>query len=529
MKRLAAGFADWLDSRTGFRWLRHHALDEPLPAGTGWWFTLGSILLFGLSVQVLTGIALALYYAPTPDHAWDSVRFITTSVRGGAFLRGLHHWGAGVVVVAAVIHLIRVVAFGSYRKPREVNWIVGLLLLLVILGFGLTGYLLPWDQRAYWATVVAINISKLTPGGGEFVATLLRGGSDIGALTLTRWYALHVLVLPAVLVTLVVAHLYLMRRHGISGPVTPKAGPSQLFFPNQAVRDLLMSIVVGVLMAVLAWKGAPALEPPADPTASNYVPRPEWYFLGLFQLLKYFPGRWEIVGAMVIPGIVMAFLALLPWLDRGRTREARRRLAVLMPFTGGLVLIVTLTVLGARDSAPANVAQWNVRELAGASLIQTSERCVRCHRADGLARPIEAGRIAQPAAWLTTHVDDPEVIAAGIRPAPVGTGTAQAESKAILAALSRLRSGPPPVVDADTTKVHVLVARFCLNCHIIDGVGGKDGPELSHVGVKLSAATMERRITDPTSVKTDAEMPSFADKITPEDIRAIANWLSQRK
>jgi ubiquinol-cytochrome c reductase cytochrome b subunit len=290
-----------------------------------------------------------------------------------------------------------------------------------------------------------------------------------------------------------------------------------------------MAALVGVLMAVLAWKGAPALEPPADPTSSAYIPRPEWYFLGLFQLLKYFPGRWEIVGAMVIPGLVMGFLALLPWLDRGRTREARRRLAVLMPFTGGLVLIVTLTVLGARDSAPASAAQWNVRELGGAALIQTSERCVRCHRADGLAQPIEAGRIGKPADWLAAHVDDPEVIAAGVRPAPAGTGTAQAESKAILAALARLRSGPPPAFDAETTKVHVLVSRFCLNCHVIDGVGGKDGPELSHVGVKLSAATMEQRITDPTTVKPDAEMPSFAGKITPEDIRLIASWLAQRK
>ena len=134
--------------------------------------------------------------------------------------------------------------------------------------------------------------------------------------------------------TLVVAHLYLMRRHGISGPVTPKAGPSQMFFPHQAARDLTMAVVVGVLLAALAWKGAPALEPPADPTSSDYIPRPDWYFLGLFQLLKYFPGRWEVVGALVIPGLVMGFLALLPWLDRGRTREARRRLSVLLPFTG---------------------------------------------------------------------------------------------------------------------------------------------------------------------------------------------------
>ena len=189
-----------------------------------------------------------------------------------------------------MLHLVRVVFFGSYRKPRELNWIVGLLLLQVILAFGLTGYLLPWDQRAYWATVVTINIARLTPVLGDVVAAVLQGGAEVGALTLTRWYAVHVMVLPAVLVGLVVVHLYLMRRHGISGPVTPRIGSSQMFFPHQAARDLTMAVAGGVLLAALAWRGAPALEPPADPTSSDYIPRPEWYFLGLFQLLKYFPG-----------------------------------------------------------------------------------------------------------------------------------------------------------------------------------------------------------------------------------------------
>ena len=524
MKKLA----DWLDNRTGFRFLRHHALDEPLPPGTGWWFTLGSLLLFGLTIQVATGIALAMYYAPTPDHAWDSVRYITTDVRGGSFLRGLHHWGASLVVVAAMLHLIRVVIFGSYRKPREVNWLVGLVLLLIILAFGLTGYLLPWDQRAYWATVVAINISKLTPVVGEFVAGLLRGGSEIGALTLTRWYSAHVLLLPLALLSLVVAHLYLMRRHGISGPVRLQPGRrSQMFYPYQATRDLTVALLAGVLLIALALNGAPALEPPADPTSGDSIPRPDWYFYGLFEMLKYFPGKWEVVGALVIPGLAVTFLALLPWIDRGRSREVRDRLPVLVPFAAGLVLIAALTIRGARDNPGAPASRpWNIREIAGASLAQTGDRCIRCHKPDGAAAPVEAGAIRQTAAWLAAHVADPEVIAPGIREAPQ---TNQAETHTIIAGLARLRTGPPPNVAPDTLAVYRLYGRFCVNCHVIDGVGGKDGPDLSHVGTKLTLATIEQRIIDPLVVDPIAEMPAFGEKLSPEEIRRLAVWLSERK
>jgi len=527
VKRLTGAVADWLDNRTGFRSLRRHALDEPLPPGTGWWFTLGSLLLFGLGVQVATGIALAVYYAPTPDHAWDSVNYISSSVRGGAFLRGLHHWGASLVVSASILHLCRVVFFGSYRKPREVNWLIGLALLHVILAFGLTGYLLPWDQRAYWATVVTINISKLTPALGEMVGAFLRGGDDIGALTLTRWYAAHVLVLPVILLGLVVAHLYLMRRHGISGPVTPKPGRSEMFFPYQASRDFTVAAVAGILLAVLAWKGAPVLEAPADPTSTDYVPRPEWYFLGLFQLLKYFPGRLEVIGALVVPGIVMTFLVLLPWLDRGRTRLAKQRLSVLLPFTAGLAALVTLTVLGARDKpAQAGAAAWNIREIGGAAAIQTDERCIRCHKPDGIAPPIEPGRIGKTADWLEMHVGDPIVLAPGLRDAPQ---TSPGETRGILMALARMRSSAPPVVEPETRRIYLLLNKFCLNCHTIDGIGGKEGPELTRAGKELDQATIEQRITDPTVLDPMAEMPALGDKISAEDIRLLAAWLAKRK
>ena len=519
------GLFDWLDHRTGFRAIRHTLLDEPLPPGTGWAFTFGSLLLFGLTIQVVTGTLLALFYAPTPDHAWDSVRYITTSVRGGHVLRGLHHWGASLVVVTSVVHLIRVVIFGSYRAPRETNWIVGLILLQVILAFGLTGYLLPWDQRAYWATVVTINISKLTPGAGEFVASLLRGGPDIGALTLTRWYGVHVLVLPPVLFGLTALHLYLMRRHGISGPIKPREGVAESFFPHQAARDLTVSILAGILLAGLAWKGAPALEAPADPTTSDYIPRPEWYFLGLFQLLKYFPGKLEVVGAIVIPGAVMTLLALLPWIDRAQTRGLRERKWLLSGLAVLVAGVTTLTVLGAMDKPAPVSADWNVREQAGLALM-SGDSCTSCHSDNGRAGAIDPLRVSKPRDWVAGHLLDPQMIAPGLREAPA---TNEHDNTAILAALARGRSGSVPALSSEEAAPVVLFNRNCLRCHQVGPVGGDEGPELTTIGAKMDEARIVKQITSPLAVNPIGEMPAFEGKLTAEEISTIAKWLSRRK
>ena len=229
---MGAGLTDWLDDRTGLKAVRAVLFDEPLPPGTGWFFTLGSVLLALLGVQILTGAFLTLYYAPTPDHAYDSVRFIS-STTSGRLVRGLHHFGASFIVVAAALHILRVIAFGSYKRPRELTWLSGVALLGLILAFALTGYLLPWDQRAYWATVVTINISRLAPGAGDMVAGVLQGGASIGALTLTRWYSAHVIFLPGLVIAIVAAHLVLMRRKGISGPVRAREGTPIAFYPRR--------------------------------------------------------------------------------------------------------------------------------------------------------------------------------------------------------------------------------------------------------------------------------------------------------
>ncbi len=516
----------WLDARTGYQTVRHVLLDEEVPAGTGWLFTLGSVLLGLIAVQLLTGAFLTLYYAPTPDHAYESVRFIS-STTSGRLVRGLHHFGASFTVVFLALHLLRVVVFGSYKSPREITWLSGLALLGLILAFALTGYLLPWDQRAYWATVVTINISKLAPFSGDFVASMLRGGSTIGALTLTRWYSAHVIILPALLIGLVVAHLVLMRLQGSSGPVRPRPGRGFAFYPYQAARDTLVVTVVLLAVLVFAWRGMPPLEGPADPTDANYIPRPEWYFLGLFQLLKYFPGKLEVVGAIVIPTLAGIFLALLPWLDRGPDRDPRRRKAILTIVTAGVLAVVALTTLGWRDR-PLNAAadRWTMREIGGRGIAAYSQ-CTKCHDESGMADPLESLSLGRGTEWISGHVADPEMIAPGLREPP--TKRSEREIAAIVAYVRRVSRQPYPTVDPQLETVALVWARYCVGCHVIDGDGGKDGPELTHIGSKKTFDELHAQITDPESVDPNSDMPKFGNRLTPEQLNAIARYLEARK
>jgi ubiquinol-cytochrome c reductase cytochrome b subunit len=521
------GILDWLDARTGIRSVRRALLDEELPPGTGWFFTLGSVLLALLSIQLLTGAFLTLYYAPTPDHAYDSVRFIS-STASGRLVRGLHHFGASFIVVAIVLHMLRVILFGSYKPPREATWLSGLALLGLVLAFALTGYLLPWDQRAYWATVVTINISRLTPGAGEVIAGMLRGGGEIGALTLTRWYAAHVIFLPALVVALVVAHVVLMRRQGISGPVRPRHGTPYPFYPTQAARDITVVTVVLVALAAFAWRGLPALEGRADPSDAHYVPRPEWYFLGLFQLLKYFPGKWEVVGAMIVPGLGAAFLALLPWIDRGPDRHPGRRRAVVSLVLAGLAGVAVLTVLGWRDT-PVNAGQaegWGVRAIGG-RMIAANVGCGRCHNDTGRADPLERIGVTRGPDWLAGHVEDPEMIAPGLREPPATLSERQVA--ALVAYVNQLTRQPYPGFPPDVEAASMIFARYCIGCHRLDGDGGADGPDLSKAGEKHDAAALRQWIADPEAVNPEADMPAFANRLAPEQLDIIARYLAARR
>lgn len=206
-----------LDERMGWKTIKEILFDRKIPH-VNWWYTLGSIAMFLFIMQAVTGILLAMYYSPSPDHARDSVLYITREVPLGAFVRGLHVWGASVLIVVVILHMLRVFFMGAYKYPREATWLTGVCLLLVVVGFGFTGYLLPWDQKAYWATVVGTSIAGQIPLLGQSVVKILRGGAEIGAITLTRFYAIHVLILPAITLIFLASHLFLVIWHGISAP-----------------------------------------------------------------------------------------------------------------------------------------------------------------------------------------------------------------------------------------------------------------------------------------------------------------------
>lgn len=212
---------NWLDERVGWRKVWDAIFLRKIPK-VNWLFTLGSASLFIALNQIFTGILLTIYYVPTPDHAYDSVQFITTQVPAGWLIRGLHHYGASAMVILVVLHMLRVIFYGAYKYPREVTWFSGVVLLLVTIGFGFTGYLLPWDQKAYWATTVGTRIAGTPPLIGDFILRIVRGGDELSAVTLARFFGVHVWVLPTILLLLTAFHMYLVIRIGISA--VPKRG-----------------------------------------------------------------------------------------------------------------------------------------------------------------------------------------------------------------------------------------------------------------------------------------------------------------
>ena len=348
----------WLDERLDLSGVRHFIAEKGVPVHTQKiWYYLGGMTLFLFGVQIFTGILLLLYYRPSASEAYESVQFIVTQVQFGWLIRNVHSWSANLLIGLAFAHFFSVFFLKSYRKPRELTWLSGILLLFLMLGFGFSGYLLPWDELAFFATKVGTGIAGAVPVVGHFTLRLLRGGDDVTGATLSRFYGLHVAVLPAATTALVALHLLFVQRQGMSVPLSIerklKPGerlPQMRFFPNYILRDVLAWYVVLAVLAALAAFYPWELGTKADPFA--VVPpgiRPEWYFLAMFHTLKLLPSHvlgmeGEQLGVVAF-GLAALFLILVPFLDRRASRgEPSRVFTVLAAL--GLVYLVTFTIIG---------------------------------------------------------------------------------------------------------------------------------------------------------------------------------------
>jgi ubiquinol-cytochrome c reductase cytochrome b subunit len=551
---------DWLDERTGYRGVVRHALDEPVRGGASWAYVFGSVLVFILVNQLVTGVMLAMSYSPSASDAWASVAYIQDQVTMGWFIRGLHGYGASAMVIVCGLHMLQTAVFGAYKRPREVTWIVGVLMMGLVLAFALTGYLLPWDQKGYWATKVATGIMGETPIIGPWLRELVQGGNEYGNLTLTRFYSIHVFVLPGTLILLLVVHVALFRKHG----VTPRWGRSdaeldratQPFWPDQLLRDMVAILVVfGLIWGMTSSTHGVELGAPADPS-SQFDARPEWYFLPLFQVLKYFSGTMETVAALGLPLIVGLYLLGLPFLDRKPERSPLARVPVL---SGLFVLFIAAGALmwAARsDDAADEQLQKRLeaaekqakraRELAlqgvppagGTAVYENDplfragrlwgERCAGCHAGDDRKAPeLTIGYNTRP--WIRDFLKDPDgprffgpTKIHGMKP----TKYEGADLDAIVE-LVYAQTGAADVNAALSARGQELFDDGpCSDCHSIDWVTeGEEGPNLGRRGSEAWLTAFIAEPGHPRFFGEKNEMPAFKDKLPPDDIALLARWV----
>jgi len=345
----------WLDDRLGLAPIGELAKKKDVPVHRHTlWYYLGGMTLFLFMVQVATGILLLIYYRPSAEEAYESVQFLMAEVQFGWLIRSIHHWAANLMIVALFLHMFSVLLLKAYAKPREMTWLSGFGLFALALAFGFTGYLLPWNELSYFATRVGTQIIAVVPVVGEFMLRVARGGDDVTGATLTRFYGVHVAILPALTTGVLGLHLYLVQRHGMSTPrsVEQSGTPrrSMPFFPNFLLRDLVGWLTALAVLAALAAFMPAHLGVKADPFAPAPIGiKPEWYFMFMFQSLKFLPAHilsleGEVVGILAF-GLAGVFLALVPFADRRTARGESSPLFTLIGI-GIIAFIIVLTILG---------------------------------------------------------------------------------------------------------------------------------------------------------------------------------------
>ena len=472
------GVWGWLNRRTDLDSLLRTALYEPIPGGARLAYVFGSGLLFIFISQVITGVFLALYYVPSADHAHTTVAYIMKSVTAGSFLRSLHAYGASAMIVVLLLHLSQTYIYGAYKGRRELLWISGCFLFALILSMAFTGYLLPWDQRSYFATAVGTNAAGEVPWIGESIKRMMRGGTEMGTLTISRFFVAHVFLIPAVIFALVASHIFLFRKAGAAGPPTESPyEPKQrveLFYPRQVLMDLSLTALLIIGLGLLCFFAPVQLGPPANPADAQYIPRPEWYYLPIFQWLRYWHGAASIVGILVIPTILVLAIVALPFLDRGVERRPWKRPVAMGAYT---FVLFALLGLGLRshylDKRDGGVAQQLAKQ--------------RSEEEEYMHKPFE-----------------PELSSASLAAANV--------------ALSDPLAAKGKIIFEDQS---------CNACHGDGGLGTPAAPALVGVSAKLSPEQIAERFKHPTPKMSAGGMPPI--DLSPDDLKALIAYVESLK
>jgi len=482
------GLWNWIEARTGMNGLLHEALDEPIPGGARYAYIFGSGLLFIFLSQVITGVFLALYYVPSADHAHTTVAYIAKEVAAGSFLRSLHVYGSSAMVIIVLLHVSQTFLYGSYKGRRELLWLSGAVLFALVMGMAFTGYLLPWDEKAYFATAVGTNVPSEIPVAGNAIKALMRGGSELGTLTISRFFVAHVFIIPGLIFLFISTHLFLFRKAGPAGPTNedplePKL-PTQSFYPRQLVMDLGLALLIIVILGLLAFLYPAVLGPEANPADTQFLPRPEWYYRSLFQWLKLWPGSSAVIGIAVVPTIVAVLFVGLPFIDRRTERRPWKRPVAVGLFSlvfGGLILLGAWSFYAdAHDPAVA-------KQLA----LQDQQT------KDYMKQPFEPERQGAPA--------------------PSGPGVIAASMAA------GASSAPDPAAEAGQK---FFESHACNACHGPGGAGTPMAPKLAGIGKKYTPEQLLNLFNHPTAAMDKGGMPHF--QFTQDEVKALIAYLDSQ-
>lgn len=495
--------SDWLSRWTTLEDFERSIVDGPRGGLEAWTRTTAGALAMLLALQFITGLLLAFYYVPSVESAHTTVVYIEKVLPAGSWIRALHHYGSQWLTLALVLHLAQLFWRASYRR-RPIGWLASVVLLALILAAGATGYSLPWDARAFFGTRVTEGVTSGLPFVGHAARKWMLGGNEISAITLVRFFALHVLVIPPIILLTVMIRFFVLRRRA---PLATDSEERRLksFITRQLTRNAVTAGVTFFALALYAWFNYAPLGPPADTAAPGYLPRPGAQFLWLFQMLKYLPGRFGSIVAVALPGLVLIVLGSLPFLHHrplSRVLVHPRRDIGYALFALGFALFITLTVIAyVKDATDPNVRAQLARQ--------------RAEEAAFRAAPFTPLRIQASESMIDETSNDASAGNVSASPSP------NVSASPISSSSNTNASGAPP--EAYTTH--------CSACHGTRGQGATPFPRLIGVSAR-PRRTVEDIIgllNNPEAYDIKPPMKSYADKLTEDEKRAIAEWVASLK